>query len=187
FIIAVWKSPSGRGVKAIVKIPVVSSVEEFKEYFFGLAFYMSKYNGFDATGQNISLPLFFSLDENILIRYNPTTLTQKDKKINEFDYSNEIEVTFERERTEYEKNIVKKKIRTMIENIEDNGHKIVISSSLLLGGYISGGYLTLEEAEAFIHEVIENAPYTSQKYKTYQKTSSTFLREGMKRPLELDV
>lgn len=187
FVIASWKSPSGRGVKTLVKIPVVSSVEEFKEYFFGLAYYMSKYNGFDATGQNISLPLFISWDENILIRDNPTTWTQKGKKINEFDYSNEIEVTFEGERTEYEKNIVKKKIRTMIENIEDNAHPVVRSSAILCGGYCAFGYLDLEEARDFIYNLIDENSYTSQKASTYKKTADKFLVDGMKRPLELNM
>lgn len=187
FIIACWKSPSGRGVKCLVKIPIVQTVDEFKEYFFGLAYHLCKYRGWDGVGQNPSLPTFIGWDEKLLYRDNPTTWTQKGKKINEFDYKSEVEISFEGERSEYEKNTVKKKIRSMIESIEDNGHKVVVSSSLLLGGFVASSYLDLEEAESFIHKIIENAPYTSQKYKTYQKTSSTFLREGMKRPLELDM
>ena len=57
-LIAAWLSPSKRGLKCLVKIPKVNTVEEFKEYYFGIASEMEVYNGFDPSGQNAVLPLF---------------------------------------------------------------------------------------------------------------------------------
>lgn len=188
FIVACWLSPSRKGIKCLVKFPDdIRTIETFKSYFFGLSYYMSKYQGFDTSSANCSLPLFLSWDENLLYRDNPTTWTQKGKKINEFDYKSEVEVTFEGKRTEYEKNIVKKKIRTMIEGIEDNGHPVIRSSSILCGGYCAFGYLTEQEAKELIYQLIDENSYTCQKANTYKKTVDKFLIDGMKRPLELDM
>lgn len=188
FIICSYLSPSKRGVKALVLLEDgIETIEEWKSYYHGLAFYMSKYLGFDSSSGSISLPLFLSYDENLLYRDNPTTWTQKGKKVNEFDYKSDVEVTFEGERTEYEKNIVKKKIRTMIEGIEDNGHPVIRSSSILCGGYCAFGYLTEQEAKELIYQLIDENSYTCQKASIYKKTVDKFLVDGMKRPLELDM
>jgi len=188
FIICCYLSPSKSGVKALVLLEDgIETIEEWKSYYYGLAYYMCKYKGFDSSSSSISLPLFLSYDENLLYRENPTTWTQKGKKINEFDYKSDVELTFEGERTEYEKNIVKKKIRTMIETIEDNAHPTVRSVSILCGGYCAFGYLTEQEAKELIYQLIDENSYTCQKANNYKKTVDKFLVDGMKRPLELEL
>ena len=83
-IIACWLSPSRRGVKAIVRIPAVETVEQFKEYFFGIAAEMDQYNGFDHSGQNCVLPLFQSYDPDLLERDDAEIWEIKGTKRNDF-------------------------------------------------------------------------------------------------------
>jgi len=43
-IVCAYKSPSSNGVKAIVRIPIVDSVDEFKQYFYAMCMEMAKVN-----------------------------------------------------------------------------------------------------------------------------------------------
>src|SRR5690606_14641702 len=66
--ICAYLSPSKSGCKFLFKIPIVNSVEEYKEYFYGLASYLEQIEGFDSSNQSCVLPLFISYDLDMLIR-----------------------------------------------------------------------------------------------------------------------
>ena len=82
FIICAFLSPSKKGVKFLVKIPVVNTTDEFKEYFYGLGQLFEQYRGWDGTPQNCVLPLFLSYDQEILYREDATTWDKKGKTLN---------------------------------------------------------------------------------------------------------
>ena len=68
-ILATWVSASGRGVRALVRIPKVQMVDEYKELFWGIReLFEERYEGFDRAPQNPVLPLFASHDPTILFR-----------------------------------------------------------------------------------------------------------------------
>ena len=67
YIIAAWLSASKKGVRAFVNIPVVNSVDEYKELFWGIRDVLEIYDGFDIAPQNCVLPLFLSYDPEIKI------------------------------------------------------------------------------------------------------------------------
>lgn len=185
-VICAYVSPSAKGIKALLRIPKVNSVEEFKEYFYGIAYELEHMDSFDGSGQNPVLPNFLSWDENIRWREDPETWTQRGGKYDEFeeyvgDYEEIEDVTDEDKREVLRRvyNVVKKA------DEEQVGHINVRTGALLGGGYCATGYITYDEIENYIFKWIDESPYLSAKSTTYKKTASTMIQKGAKSPLYL--
>lgn len=186
-IICAFLSPSKKGVKFIVRIPVVSTVDEFKSYYFGIAHEMEKYNGWDGSGQNCILPLFLSWDEEILVREDFETWTIKGKKYNAFegvpvDGAQKLEI----EIGEGDKARILQNIKTAFELIVDNGHPQLRAACVSLGGYVAAGYLQQIEAEEFVSNIIRVHPYLKKGVSGYIKTAKTAINKGMQSPIKLE-
>lgn len=183
-IIAAYTSPSKKGVKFIVSIPVCKTTDEFKSYFYGLGFYLEKYAGWDGTAQNCSLPLYLSYDTELLYRQDAEVWTQKGEKVDEFKpYEGEIEVL---ENVSPEDVIkVKNILSKSLEKIIDAGHPVVRGTSLSAGGYVSAGYLSEGDAIVFLETKIRNIKYLQKNLHGYIKTMKAMVRKGMTSPLYL--
>jgi hypothetical protein len=175
-ILAGWLSPSKKGVKFLVKIPVVSSVDEFKTYFYGIAMEMEKYKGFDGTGQNAILPLFLSYDPDLLYREQPTTWNRRGKMMNAFVASAVPVVPVNI--GEGDKARVQRIIIRLFDSIVSDGHPQVRSAGVTLGGYVASGYIDQSESEEFIYSLIQNNSYLRKGISGYQKTAKTAIQTG---------
>lgn len=183
-VVAAYISPSGKGCKFIIRIPKPNSVEEYKEYFCGLAYYLSQFEGFDGVNFNIVLPLFLSYDNDILIREDAEEWTTRGGKINAFvPFEGEFEVPDDI--NDKDKQEVIEKITFFFSRIQDNGHTQVVSNSCLLGGFVGAGYITLVEADDLLMELIENNDYLQKGIRGYQKTARTMLNKGATSPVKL--
>jgi hypothetical protein len=180
-IIAAWVSPSKRGTKALVNIPVVANVDEFKSYYFGIAAEMDQYKGFDPSGQNAVLPLFQSIDPDLRYREDPAYWTEKGIMVGALKPSTPAPLTnFTRDAE-----TVGKIIRTGINKIVDNGHPQLRSICLSVGGYVANNYIDYSEALQLIDYLIERNGYLSKGVPGYKKTALWALNEGTKNPLTL--
>lgn len=183
-VIATWISPSGRGLKLLIRIPKPKSIEEYKQYYCGLAYYLSQYEGFDSANYNLCLPLFLSYDREILIREDAEEWTVRGGKINAFKvYEGEYNVPEEIDEEMKQKLI--DKITYLIEKIEDNGHTQLIASSTYFGGLCAYYGFPLEEADDLLCELIENNNYLQKNTRGYCKSSRDMLRRGYVNPIEL--
>jgi hypothetical protein len=183
-IIAAYLSPSKKGCKFIVKIPVCKTTDEFKSYFYGMGYYLEKYEGFDPSTQNCILPLYLSIDPDLLYRDNAETWTKRGVKIDEFKpYVGEIEVL--ENVSEKDKNKVKTMLTKSREKIVDSGHYIVRSTALCAGGYVASGYLTKEEAQDLLFSLIEDNSYLQKNLRGYKTTAREMITKGMTSPLYL--
>lgn len=190
-IIAAWLSPSRHGIKALVSIPIVKTVDEFKLYFWGLENEFKQYGDaktaqwFDGSGQNPTLSLFQSYDPDLLIAENFTPWTKKGVKETAYKYelvsspSPNIEITSKNRET------VLKIINTGFRNIVSTGHPPLRSLCISIGGYVAAGYLTQTEAEQLTFWHIANHPYLRKGITGYQKTAKWGINEGTKRPVIL--
>jgi hypothetical protein len=182
FLYASWLSSSGKGVRAIVKIPRSKSVDEFKSYYHGLGNeHMMAYIGYDKAPQNPVLPLFQSHDPNLLYRETAETWTKKyitppPKKIESYPL---YRGTQEQER--HVINIVNK----AIDKITDNGHPQLRAIAFALGGYVGSGYIDYGVAISHINRLIESNAYLSQKHEVYKKTAQEMIESGQSKPLNL--
>jgi len=182
-IMACWISPSKKGVKAFVKIPVVNNVSQFKKYFYGIADEMEKYNGFDGTSQNAVLPLFIGYDKDILIRSDYIAWSIKGNKLNSFDSTPTID-TKDINPTSKQSEWVINWYKDKINSINIDGHPQVRDNSLSLGGYVGGGYLSQIEAESLAENLISQNSYLKKGTNGYIKTAKEFIRNGMNKPLK---
>jgi len=183
FIIAAWISSSGKGVKCLVKIPVVKTVDEYKSYFWGLTnIVMNKYKGFDTAPQNCVLPLFLSPDSEILVAGEFTTW--ETKGLNPKDIAPQI-MPFKHNPnfdTKYYKWAISN-TKKAIDNIVDNGHPQLRAISFSLGGYVGAGYIKHGEAVNLINKLIDSNNYLSKKANVYKKTAITMINKGQLMPL----
>ena len=70
-------SPSGDGLKVLVKIPPVPNDEVYKEYYLELQKHYDKYEKTDDANKDISRACFLSIDKNIYINSDSETFTEK--------------------------------------------------------------------------------------------------------------
>jgi hypothetical protein len=183
-VIAAWISPSGRGLKLIIRIRKPISVENYKEYYCGLAYYLSQYQGFDGVNTNIVLPLFLSYDRDILIREDAEEWTQRGGKINAFKvYEGELDVPEEIE--EEIKGRIIEKITVLVNNIDDNAHPKIRNIATVFGGYCSQYGFLIEDADDLICDLIADNGYMKKNVSGYCKTARDFIRKGYLSPLEL--
>lgn len=183
YIIATWLSPSKQGVKAFAQIPIVDSVERFKEHFYALTEIMECYDGFDTCNKNAVLPLFQSYDKDLLYRSNATIFNERKKDLTAFDFKpqpfNFVDIQDKDKKSVY--NI----LRAGIDKITTNGHPQLRSVCLAAGGYVASNYITFDEAEQFLHSLIEHNGYLRKGIKGYKGTATWAINQGTNRQLEL--
>jgi hypothetical protein len=183
-VVAAWISPSGRGLKLLIRIRKPESVEAYKEYYCGLAYYLSQYEGFDGVNFNIVLPLFLSYDRDILVREDAEEWVQKGGKINAFQvYEGEFEVPEDIE-DEIKDKIIDK-ITYLVRQIDDNAHPKIRNIATIFGGFCSQYGFNIDEADDLICVLINDNLYMQKNPRGYCKTAKEFLRKGFLSPIEI--
>lgn len=186
FMVAVFLSASKKGIKCIARIPVSSSIDEFKSYFYGLMDNFQYYQGIDFTSKNCVLANYLTYDEQLLYRLDAKVWDRKGMQLNEFN-SNPL--------TEYKpiENITEDDAKwciniasNMINRIVDNGHGQVVATASLIGGFVGSGYISRSDAEYALQSLIRSNHYLSKGTNGYIKTAMTMLEKGISSPVLLD-
>jgi len=177
YIISAWLSASKHGVRAIVKIPICSTVDEFKHYFNGIEKHLNGYNGFDKAPKNCILPMFISYDNDLLIRYDYSTFNEK---IIPIERPKVIQYIVNEKNSVVER-IIFKKINVII----DNGHPQLRAAAYLLGGYVGAGHINVNDATQMIIKMIYHNNYLSQKAHVYIQTAKQMIDKGINEPVYL--
>jgi hypothetical protein len=137
FVYSCWRSPSGDGVKALVRI---SHPERHRDHFRALCVYFDKQYGYDVdqSGINESRACFESYDPYICINENSKVFSSMKAEV-----SNTQERVKASTYTDYQKlNIA----ASMIRSAEDGEkHHTLIRAAFLCGGYISAGRMEEDE------------------------------------------
>jgi len=138
YVFSCWISPSGEGLKALVK---VSNPHHHRDHFRALQAYYDKEYGLevDPSGINVSRACFDSYDPDIVINESSNIFGQM---ISEKALSQKAEQ--QGRYTDYNKLAV---VSSMIRRADDGEkHAMLLKSALLCGGYISAGRMEEEEA-----------------------------------------
>ena len=162
YIAAIWVSPSGNGLKAIVPLKFP---DKHRDQFNALINYFNKNYGLnlDVSGKNESRACFESYDPELVINldaepYAGVLIDQVEKqKINALDKG-----------TDYRKLNIAARIIRLAEDGEK--HHALLKAATLVGGYIAAGKIEEEEAyRVLIREIskkdiesLENAKVTIQ-------------------------
>ena len=184
FVIASFLSASKKGVKLIIKIPKVQSVNQFKSLFYGLMSEWQFYKGMDFTPKNSVLANYLTYDMELLYRLDATEWTKEGIQLDEFQvYEGEIEPLEEVDEADVEK--IKLILKRMFSNIVDAGHQTVRTCGLLGGGWVAYGYMSYDGMKDYLFELIESTPYLQSKLKTYKTTCIQMLNKGMLAPIKV--
>ena len=176
-IITAWLSASRHGVRALVKIPVCTSVDEFKHYFAGIERHLNCYNGFDTAPKNCILPMFISYDADILHRTDAQTWSTKHIEI--------IPPPVKQYIVDDKTSVIEKIIAKRINTITDTGHIILRATSYLLGGYVGANYIDYNDAISLINNLIDSQSYLSKKPDVYKTTAKQMVDKGLNFPTYL--
>lgn len=184
-IIAAYLSPSKRGTKALVKIPVCTSVNEYKSFFYGIAAEMDQYAGFDPSNQNPCQPLFQSWDADLLFRDNPDTWTERGIRRSDIRPTTPTTPPAVVVPTTSDQQKILDVIDSAFASIIDYGHPPLRDLCYYIGGFVASGYISLNEVLSVINNKIEHHHYLKKNISGYQRTAEESINAGMKKPLTL--
>ena len=188
----VYLSPSRRGVKGIIRIPIVSSIKEFKEYYKGIEDEMDWIAGFDNSPKNLALPLFISHDEDILYREKATIWNKKgtlqEESLNNLSSEKpKLKSIIPGDENVYKSNAYYQKITldifsNKINAIGESGHPQLRSACLVLGSRCGAGYLSAGEAMTQAEYLIKSNQYLQKGISGYIATAKWAINQGYGKP-----
>lgn len=167
YVYACWVSPSGEGLKALVKI---SNPESHRDHFRALQAYFDNQYGLevDPSGINESRACFESYDPDIVIKGSSAVFS---KVISEKALSQKAEnkETY----TDYNKLAI---VSSMLRKAQDGEkHAMLLKAAILCGGYIAAGRLEEEEAIHVLEREITRRDIDSI------ETARNTIRDGLER------
>ena len=151
YVYACWVSPSGNGLKALVK---VTNPERHRDHFRSLTSYFDKQYGLevDPSGVNESRACFESYDPDIIVNstYDKFGGMLSEKSQNQ-------EMSHQEVVTDYMKlNLAARMVR---DSREGERHPILFKAARLCGGYIAAGRMEEDEAKRVLLREFSRIPY----------------------------
>ena len=168
---AVWISPSGDGLKALIQVP--KDIENHKFHYLAL---VEKYPELDTTSQNLSRVCYESFDPEIYINKDSTLWTGKvlEKKVEPREKPIEINQSFCNTQIDRVLNVLR----------ESGGvekHKHLLKASRLAGGFIATGEVDESEIRSLL---LSEVAYLGADDLTHaEKTITDGFGYGMQQPL----
>lgn len=183
-IVAAWLSPSGRGVRALVLIDKVATVDQYKALFNGFA--RSEFGGFvgfDSSCQNSVLPMFLSYDPDIIVADPLDVVSWTTRYVAP---PPQIQNAYKVE--SIKTGSIERIIAGKVNAITTNGHPQLRAAAFTLGGYVGSGLIDYNNALSLINRLIESNQYLSTKHRTadvYKKTAKQMIDKGILSPIAL--
>lgn len=177
-------SPSKTGAKFIFYIEKPTSIEHYKQLFFGIAADLDKFKNLDLSNERCTQPLFNSYDPNAKFREDAVMSTKRGYKTNAFDADKEIDFDFPQEVDEKIEKKVINSIHFLIDRIIDNAHPQLLGTAFLIGGWSAANYIHQEVAYDTLMDAIEQNDYMSKNIKGYQLTAKQMFAKGLNHPAE---
>jgi len=169
YTFAAFVSPSGDGLKVLVKIP--AEKENHEAHYLAL---IDKYPELDTTSKNVSRVCFISYDSEIYINKDSEVWTKK-ASVKKKEHVEKREPT----RTDYNK---LQTAADMIRNaVNGEKHHSLIKASRLCGGFIAGGLVEEHEAVRVLQYEINNKDIDN--FKGACKTISDGIEYGKTSPI----
>lgn len=181
-ILCSYLSPSGLGVKCLLKTTVPEDIEHYRAIYKAVEEEFVSYSYFDPATKNAILPLFLSMDTSILFRdFDKCAVwTKEDWSKEKYVVLNEVQpVNYATERNFNHARVVDI-ISRRINDIVSDGHPQVRNTSLVLGSRVGAGYIEHFDAEQLIESLICSNTYLQKGIDGYVKTAKWAIRQGMK-------
>lgn len=170
FVYSVFISPSGNGLKALVRIPAI--IEKHRGYYEGLK---KTFPDIDVANKNESRICYESCDQDIYINKNAIEFTDyvDTKPI----VNNNLPVDYKE--TDYRK--IDSAVKIIRNSYPGEYHNELVKASYLMGGFVSGGHITESEAIRILEDEIQRKDIAS--FKDAQTTIKKCLEDGKLKPI----
>ena len=179
FFILSFLSPSKDGVKFLVRIPIVQSPDEFKQYYNTLFDEFSVYPNLDPSNSDITRFMFTSYDPEILTRpYDKAEVW--DKKAPPQPVVNYTPINYDKDtlsKTQlHAYNIMNRRFRNITSG---ERHPLVRGLAVLMGGYVAAGIYSEPEAVDILVNMVRANSYLNAKAPKYEKTIKSAINYGI--------
>lgn len=182
-IICIYISPSGLGVKALMSVTVADDVDHYKAIHQSVAKEMDQYGYFDMATKNAILPMFLSMDTELLEREDYTTWTKEDwSKTKVSKHYDNPTIGIRANDSDLNMQKVIRIITSRIGNIVSDGHPQLRTTALILGSRCAAGYIDKMNAEQLIINLVHSNSYLQKGIKGYVETAMWGINEGLKTP-----
>ena len=190
-VLCVYLSPSGLGVKALIKITKPRDKEHYIALHKGMVSKYEQYSYLDESTKNAVLPLFLSADKDILYRKwdEAETFKEEDWSVVTYESLNVIPPPTSNKTSDLNDKDAKYFLRITTEiftkkinGINESGHPQVRNASLILGSRCAAGYIDFNEAIRLATNLINDNKYLSKGVKGYIDTAVWGIKSGYKSP-----
>ena len=188
-ILCAFLSPSGLGVKCLLKTVKPTNIEHYRALHKAIETHFQTLGPyFDPAVKNAILPLFLSIDFNILYReFNEAeTWNEEDWSKIEYVALNDVSVNYANKYSDTQKQYYLDKtvrlFREKIRSIGEDGHPQMRRACLILGSRCGAGYIDGIEAESLAESEIRMNQYLQKDLNNYITTSKWAINEGSKNP-----
>jgi twinkle protein len=180
YIYSVWVSPSGDGLKALVRVP--KEIENHRVYYEAL---VQEFPEIDTSNKNESRICYESYDPELLKKelasvsiFNKQPIIEKESNEESIESIKEEVIN-----TDYSK--VEIALRIVRGSKNGEKHSKLLSASHLLGGYIRTGYVEYDEAVRLLTNEIKKKDIDDEEAAI--TTIIKGIEQGMSKPLEHDT
>jgi hypothetical protein len=180
FTYAVWVSPSGNGLKALIRIP--AEPINHRAYYLGL---IEKFPELDTSNKNESRVCYESYDPELFVNENSLVWS---KKGTESAPTQHKPLNVDSSNAYLKKSLENAfaKTKQMISEAEDGTrHEVLLKAATLLGGYLHYGSFQVHDIENAL--AAEFTARGCDKSYNYKKTIADGIKNGDRSPLYIDV
>jgi VirE N-terminal domain/DnaB-like helicase C terminal domain len=178
FVYAAFVSPSGDGLKVVVKIPPCHQTEHRKYY----GALMLKFPQVDTTSQNPERICFLSCDKNIYVNYDAVEFTEMVDVAEKKKSTSPANVKL----APVDNYAFAERALKMIRNSQDGRKHIdTLKASRLMGGLIAGGVISESEGIRLLEKEVSNKPNVIN-FDGAKKTIRAGIEYGKKTPITLE-
>jgi len=189
----VFTSPSGCGLKVGVRVPVIDTDRQYKHAWQCVADFLEEHTGLiaDPSGKDISRLCFVSYDPQTYINLHadvfplppmPTPIPSPAPAVRFITRTGD-------RRHQYLQQAIDRAIRLIVESVPPTPaspgtrHRSRLKAARLLGGYVSGDFLSYAEAYAILEGIVQH--HTAHVGKS-MRTIADGLRYGMRTPVRYE-
>ena len=188
-IICCYFSPS-KGIKALAHVYKSQTIEQYKRLHNAIAEKYEATTYFDESTKNAVLPLFLSMDTDILWRpIEETKMWSAEKEIkiehqslNNTPSKSEAQPNFNSAQDKYYYDKTLRIFTNKINSINESGHPQVRSACLILGSRVGAGYIDLADAVSSAKFIIGCNKYLSKGTQGYIETAEWAINQGINNP-----
>lgn len=175
FIFSYFISPSGKGIKALVRIPTVKTDAEYKVYFSEIEKHFPQ---LDKSGKDISRACFFCYDPDLYLNKDAKIFTVDPSK---FEKRPVQKINVDRNKNDYK--VLNRCCELIRHAQEGERHNKILKASRLAGGFVASGIIQQSEAERIL---IQEADLINDDWKDNIQSVKDGIENGLKSPLTLE-